>query len=151
MKPAKLGAYRRVYLARLVLFTLASLFCAFAHTLPLLTVARIVQGFGAAGIMRVNMALIRYIYPRDLLGLGIGINAIFGRGRRCGRKNVAEKRPPHSITTDGRKQEAGHYVTGRPRRPMPGNLSAGRRTSIPQTAPKKFNSTPSTHPTVKPR
>jgi len=35
--------YRRVYLAGLVLFTLASLFCALSHTLLLLTVARIVQ------------------------------------------------------------------------------------------------------------
>src|SRR5689334_2867889 len=39
--------YRRVYLAGLLLFTLASLFCALAHTLPLLTIARILQGFGA--------------------------------------------------------------------------------------------------------
>ena len=68
--------YRRVYLAGLLLFTLASLFCALAHTLLLLTLARIVQGFGAAGIMAVNMALVRYIYPRDLLGRGIGINAM---------------------------------------------------------------------------
>jgi DHA2 family multidrug resistance protein-like MFS transporter len=68
--------YRRVYLAGLLLFTLASLFCALAHTLPLLTLARIVQGLGAAGIMAVNMALVRYIYPRDLLGRGIGINAM---------------------------------------------------------------------------
>jgi DHA2 family multidrug resistance protein-like MFS transporter len=68
--------YRRVYLAGLVLFTIASLFCALAHTLMLLTVARIIQGFGAAGIMSVNMALVRYIYPRDLLGWGIGLNAM---------------------------------------------------------------------------
>ncbi len=68
--------YRRVYLAGLLLFTLASLFCALAHTLLLLTVARIIQGFGAAGIMSVNMALVRYIYPRDLLGRGIGLNAM---------------------------------------------------------------------------
>ena len=68
--------YRRVYLAGLLLFTLASLFCALAQTLLLLTLARIIQGFGAAGIMAVNMALVRYIYPRDLLGRGIGINAM---------------------------------------------------------------------------
>jgi DHA2 family multidrug resistance protein-like MFS transporter len=68
--------YRRVYLAGLVLFTLASLFCALANTLLLLTVARILQGFGAAGIMSVNMALVRYIYPRALLGRGIGLNAL---------------------------------------------------------------------------
>jgi DHA2 family multidrug resistance protein-like MFS transporter len=68
--------YRRVYLAGLVLFTLASLFCALSHTLLLLTVARIVQGFGAAGIMSVNAALVRFTYPRALLGRGIGINAL---------------------------------------------------------------------------
>ncbi|WP_024508673.1 MFS transporter [Bradyrhizobium sp. ARR65] len=68
--------YRRVYIAGLVLFTLASLFCALAHTLLLLTVARIVQGFGAAGILSVNSALVRYTYPHDQLGRGIGINAM---------------------------------------------------------------------------
>jgi MFS transporter, DHA2 family, multidrug resistance protein len=68
--------YRRVYLAGLLLFTLASLFCALSHTLPLLTAARIIQGFGAAGIMSVNAALVRYTYPRSQLGRGIGINAL---------------------------------------------------------------------------
>src|SRR5580704_14592835 len=68
--------YRRVYLAGLLLFTLASLFCALAHTLMLLTVARIVQGFGAAGILSVNAALVRFTYPRAQLGRGIGLNAL---------------------------------------------------------------------------
>jgi MFS transporter, DHA2 family, multidrug resistance protein len=68
--------YRRVYLAGLLLFTLASLFCALSHTLLLLTVARIVQGFGAAGIMSVNSALVRFTYPRALLARGIGFNAL---------------------------------------------------------------------------
>src|ERR1700721_2950981 len=68
--------YRRVYLAGLLLFTLPSLFCALSHTLLLLTIARIVQGFGAAGIMSVNAALVRFTYPRAQLGHGIGINAL---------------------------------------------------------------------------
>ena len=68
--------YRRIYLAGLLLFTIASLFCVLAHTLTLLTIARILQGFGAAGIMSVNMALVRHIYPRAMLGRGIGINAM---------------------------------------------------------------------------
>src|ERR1700754_3673642 len=68
--------YRRVYLTGLLLFTIASLFCALSHTLLLLTIARIVQGFGAAGVMSVNAALIRFIYPRSQLGRGIGINAM---------------------------------------------------------------------------
>jgi DHA2 family multidrug resistance protein-like MFS transporter len=68
--------YRRIYLTGLALFTVASVFCALSHTLLLLTAARFVQGFGAAGVMSVNMALVRFIYPRDLLGRGIGINAM---------------------------------------------------------------------------
>src|ERR1700743_3311259 len=35
--------YRRVYLAGLLLFTIASLFCVFANTLTLLTISRILQ------------------------------------------------------------------------------------------------------------
>ena len=68
--------YRKVYLAGLALFTIASLLCALSHTLVLLTAARIVQGFGAAGIMSVNAALVRFTYPRKQLGHGIGINAL---------------------------------------------------------------------------
>jgi DHA2 family multidrug resistance protein-like MFS transporter len=67
--------YRRVYLCGLALFTLASLLCALAHTLVLLTAARVIQGFGAAGIMAVNAALVRFTYPHRLLGRGIGLNA----------------------------------------------------------------------------
>jgi DHA2 family multidrug resistance protein-like MFS transporter len=68
--------YRRVYLAGLLLFTVASLACTLSHGLLMLTVSRIVQGFGAAGIMSVNTALVRFIYPRAQLGRGIGINAM---------------------------------------------------------------------------
>lgn len=68
--------YRPVYLSGLILFTLASLGCAFSHTLPELAAARVIQGFGAAGIMSVNTALLRFIYPQNLLGRGIGINAL---------------------------------------------------------------------------
>ncbi|MGJ5094112.1 MFS transporter [Bradyrhizobium oligotrophicum] len=68
--------YRRVYLTGLVLFTAASAFCALADSLLLLTLARILQGFGAAGILSVNSALVRFTYPHALLGRGIGINAM---------------------------------------------------------------------------
>ena len=73
----KLG-YRRVYLWGLVLFTLASGACALADTMPQLVAARIVQGFGAAGVMSVNTALIRFIYPSSQLGRGVGYNAMIG-------------------------------------------------------------------------
>ena len=68
--------YRRVYLAGIVLFTAASLACALAHSLPMLIAARVLQGLGASGIMSVNGALVRFTYPRGLLGRGVGLNAL---------------------------------------------------------------------------
>lgn len=68
--------YRRIYIAGLVLFTAASLFCAVAWSLPSVTIARFLQGLGAAGIMSVNTALIRFIYPSKSLGRGVGINSL---------------------------------------------------------------------------
>jgi DHA2 family multidrug resistance protein-like MFS transporter len=68
--------YRRVYKVGLVVFTVGSLACALSSSLATLTAARVVQGFGAAGIMSVNGALVRYIYPRRLLGRGLGLNAL---------------------------------------------------------------------------
>ncbi|WIM10115.1 MAG: putative transporter YebQ, major facilitator superfamily (MFS) [Enhydrobacter sp.] len=68
--------YRRIYKIGLAIFTLGSLACALSNSLGTLTAARVVQGIGAAGIMSVNGALVRYIYPRNQLGRGIGINAL---------------------------------------------------------------------------
>lgn len=68
--------YRRVYRIGLAVFTASSLACALSHTIIELTVARVFQGLGAAGIMSVNMALVRFIYPRARLGQAIGINAV---------------------------------------------------------------------------
>jgi DHA2 family multidrug resistance protein-like MFS transporter len=70
--------YRRIYQAGLAVFTVASLGCALSDTLATLTLARVVQGFGAAGIMSVNTALVRFIYPRRLVGQGVGLNAMVG-------------------------------------------------------------------------
>jgi MFS transporter, DHA2 family, multidrug resistance protein len=67
--------YRRIYKWGLAIFTFASLGCALSDSLLSLTFARIIQGFGAAGIMSVNMALVRFTYPRRLLGRGVGLNA----------------------------------------------------------------------------
>ncbi len=68
--------YARVYRVGLLLFTIASLCCALSDSLATLTAARIVQGFGAAGVMSINAALVRFIYPRRQLGRGVGINAM---------------------------------------------------------------------------
>ena len=68
--------YRRVYIVGLAVFTLASLVCAASWSLPSLAAARVFQGFGASGIMSVNTALIRFIYPSRSLGRGVGFNAL---------------------------------------------------------------------------
>jgi DHA2 family multidrug resistance protein-like MFS transporter len=70
--------YRRVYQFGLILFTVASFGCALSDSLLTLTIARIIQGFGAAGIMSVNGALVRFIYPRRWIGRGVGLNATIG-------------------------------------------------------------------------
>jgi MFS transporter, DHA2 family, multidrug resistance protein len=68
--------HRRIYLGGLLLFTLASLACASAWSLPSLLAARALQGLGASGIMSVNAALLRWIYPRHIQGRGFGHNAL---------------------------------------------------------------------------
>jgi MFS transporter, DHA2 family, multidrug resistance protein len=68
--------HQRIYLGGLLLFTLASLACACAWSLPSLLVARALQGLGASGIMAVNSALVRFVYPSRLLGRGYGHNAL---------------------------------------------------------------------------
>jgi MFS transporter, DHA2 family, multidrug resistance protein len=68
--------YRRIYRIGLAVFTLSSLACALSDSLVALTLARVAQGVGAAGIMSVNAALVRFIYPRERLGRGIGIIAM---------------------------------------------------------------------------
>src|SRR3569832_2141404 len=68
--------HQRIYLGGLLLFTIASLGCACAWSLPTLLIARALQGFGAAGLMSVNSALIRFVYPSRMLGRGYGYNAM---------------------------------------------------------------------------
>jgi DHA2 family multidrug resistance protein-like MFS transporter len=64
--------YKKVYWSGLAVFTAASFTCANSHSLLMLSCARVAQGLGAAGIMSVNIALVRYIYPKAQLGIGMG-------------------------------------------------------------------------------
>ena len=67
--------YRRVYRVGLAVFTFASLGCALSDSILTLSSARVIQGIGAASVLSVNSALVRYIYPARELGRGIGIIA----------------------------------------------------------------------------
>src|SRR6476661_1211856 len=65
--------YRRVYRFGIALYTAAALISATAGSLEMLIVGRALQGLGAAGLMSVNTALVRYTYPRRQLGRGIAM------------------------------------------------------------------------------
>ena len=70
----KIG-HRRMHLAGVTVFTLASLVCALAWSLPTLVAARVLQGLGAAATVSVTTALVRFIYPPHQLGRGLGLYA----------------------------------------------------------------------------
>ena len=68
--------YRRVYLVGIAVFSVASVAAMLAATMPALIAARALQGLGAAGVMAVNAALVRLIYPRAQLGQGMALNSL---------------------------------------------------------------------------
>ncbi len=72
---ARLG-YRRVFAGGVALFTIASVLCALSPSLPWLVAARCLQGLGAAAVMPLGLALLRFTYPRRLLARAIGWNAL---------------------------------------------------------------------------
>lgn len=71
-----LYSYRRNFLAGVVVFTLSSLGCALSQSFTAFIIARALQGIGAAGVMSVNIALTRLIYPREILARGLALNAM---------------------------------------------------------------------------
>ncbi|MET3466448.1 MFS transporter [Variovorax atrisoli] len=72
---ARLG-YHRVFAGGIALFTAASVLCALSPSLPWLVAARCLQGLGAAAVMPLGLALLRFTYPRRLLARAIGWNAL---------------------------------------------------------------------------
>lgn len=68
--------YRRVYLSGLLVFTLSS-----AAPRPWTARSRLAdrmesENASAAGVLSVNIAIVRFVYPMKQLGRGIGINAV---------------------------------------------------------------------------
>lgn len=70
-------SYRRNFITGIVVFTIGSILCALSFSYAMLIVARAIQALGAAGVMSVNVALTRIIYPRNILGRGLALNAMF--------------------------------------------------------------------------
>src|SRR3954471_1583373 len=56
---------RNIFVAGLVVFTVASLVCALADSITMLTAARVVQGIGASGLFASSLALLVNAYPEQ--------------------------------------------------------------------------------------
>ena len=92
--------YRRIYVIGLAVFSLAALVSALSHSLAMLAVGRALQGLGAAGMTSVNIALVRFTYPRRQLGRGIAMTAVsvsISSACRCG--CCRTPRPPRIAST----------------------------------------------------
>lgn len=71
----RIGLKRMYQLGQLV-FTVATLLCFFAKSLPFLLIVRAAQAIGAAAALSLSSALLRQIYPAKQLGRGLGINSV---------------------------------------------------------------------------
>ncbi len=72
----EIAGYARVYLVGLVVFTASSCACAASGSMSELIGWRLVQGLGAAAIMSVNGAMVRFTFPGRHLGQAFGINTM---------------------------------------------------------------------------
>lgn len=68
--------YRKIYLLGLLTFTVMSMGCALSWDFGSLIVCRVLQGLGASAVMSINTSMVRLIYPRRMLGRGLGINSM---------------------------------------------------------------------------
>ncbi|MFI1509625.1 MFS transporter [Streptomyces sp. NPDC020597] len=64
---------RRVFVAGIALFTLASIGCGLSDTSTQLIAFRTVQGFGAAAVMPLSLTLLSHAVPDRLRGMALGV------------------------------------------------------------------------------
>jgi len=72
---------KRYYTSSILLFTLASFFCGFAHTLPQLVTFRVIQGLGGGALLSTSQAILVETFPPQRQGAA---QAIFGVGAMLG-------------------------------------------------------------------
>lgn len=68
--------FKRIFSFGVIAFTLSSLLCISAPSLPWLVAARFLQGIGGAAIMAVMAGLLRFTYPSTMLATALGWNAM---------------------------------------------------------------------------
>jgi len=76
MLSARFGR-KKLYLASLAIFTIASMLCGLARSLPTMVAVRALQGIGGGVIMTVAQAILRETFPAKEQGIAMGI---FGMG-----------------------------------------------------------------------
>lgn len=64
---------KNLYVAAIVLFTITSMLCGLARSLPILVLFRILQGLGGGVLMTVSQAILRETFPPEEQGLAMGI------------------------------------------------------------------------------
>jgi EmrB/QacA subfamily drug resistance transporter len=64
---------KRVFVVSLSAFTLGSILCALAPSLPFLVVARVIQGLGGGALMPLGMAMIYELFAPEDRGMALGI------------------------------------------------------------------------------
>jgi DHA2 family multidrug resistance protein len=64
---------KRFYLSCVVMFTVCSLLCGFAPTLPFLIVARVLQGFGGGGLAPSEQAILADTFPVEKRGQAFAV------------------------------------------------------------------------------
>lgn len=69
---------RKMFLAGVVIFTVASMVCGVAPTVPLLVLARIGQAVGAAALVPSSLALVLQTFPRDKIPVAVAIWGAIG-------------------------------------------------------------------------
>ncbi len=72
---------KRYFTASIVLFTVASLFCGAARSLPMLVLWRVIQGIGGGALVSTSQAVLFEAFPREEAGTGM---AFFGVGVMVG-------------------------------------------------------------------
>lgn len=79
-----LAAYfgrKRYFSASIVIFTVASVFCGFSHSLGALVFWRIIQGLGGGALLTTSQAILYEVFPPKEIGLAL---ALFGLGVMVG-------------------------------------------------------------------
>ena len=74
---SKLIGRKQYFILSIIIFTLASIMCGLANSMPMMLAARILQGIGGGGIMPIAQAIIFEIFPKEKLPKAM---AVFGLG-----------------------------------------------------------------------